>query len=97
MPVGPGRHPGLRPIGNGGESAIGKGQSGNGTRGAEQDGSRREPLSRPELAERSDANKGARWPGAALIRCYRLCESCRGRTLVIGEGKVLDDEAGIVV
>ncbi len=32
-----------------------------------------------------------------LIRCYRLCESCRPKTVVIGEGKVLDNEAGIVV
>ena len=32
-----------------------------------------------------------------LIRCYRICETCKSKTLVIGEGKVLDDEPGIVV
>ena len=32
-----------------------------------------------------------------LIRCYRVCEGCRGRTVVIGEGTVSEDEAGIVV
>ena len=36
-------------------------------------------------------------PSEDLIRCYRLCESCRPKTVVIGEGKVLDDEPGIVV
>lgn len=31
-----------------------------------------------------------------LIRVYRLCESCRHKATVIGEGTVAEDEAGFV-